>query len=311
MEEKNVYTLEDLRDWKTATAGLEKPIRLAVFGDPVEHSASPLMHNAALEQMGQAYRYARVHVKPDELEEAIKLAGENDFLGVNLTLPHKNSALRLVGEVDDQARKLGAINTVLFEHGESIGFNTDGPGFVRAIRSEFYVDVKDLRVLVLGAGGAGRAIAVQCALERCAGLILANRTLEKAERLAQEVAPYFESERLEGPGDRLQVVPWTNDRIAAVLGSVDLVVNATSVGLRRSDPPVLPAAILLPHLMVYDTIYVQRLTRLCMAAQEAGARWANGFSMLLWQGVLALEIWLDRDAPVEVMRQALKETLGV
>lgn len=309
MEEKAVYTIEDLRDWENAGGKVTPPLRLAVFGDPVEHSASPPMHNAALEQMGLDYRYTRVRVSPEDLSEALSLAGKAGFLGVNLTLPHKHDAVKLVDELDDQARRLGAVNTVLFDGSESVGFNTDGPGFVRAIRSEFYVDVKDLKVLVLGAGGAGRAIAVQCAMERCERLVLANRTRERAERLADEIAPYFRSDRLEGAMDRLQVVSWTDEAIGEILGSVDLVVNATSVGLRRSDPPVLSASVLLPHLMVYDTIYTSRQTRLCMAAQEAGARWANGASMLLWQGVLALEIWLDRDAPVEVMKEALKKAL--
>ena len=302
---KEVYTLEDLTRWSEVGG----PHRLAVFGDPVAHSRSPQMHNAALEAIGSPIRYCRLHIRPEELEAALKRLPEAGFLGVNLTIPHKAAAVPLLDSVDDHARRLGVVNTVLVEEGKLYGFNTDGPGLVRAVRSEFGVDIRDLRVMVLGAGGgAGRAIAMQCALEGCERLVLVNRTHEKAAQLAYELEPYFRGPRLLGPfARRIEAVPWESGALAAQLENIDLVINATSCGMKRTDPPVLPSSILMPHLMVYDTIYTAHRTPLLVAADAVGARGANGLSMLLYQGALAFEIWFNREAPVEVMRRALTE----
>ena len=146
---KEVYTLADLQDWSVATADAVPPFRLAVFGDPIAHSRSPRMHNAALEQCGIAARYTRLHIKPNELAGALHLLPQAGFIGVNLTIPHKQAALTLLDEMDENARKIGAVNTIAIGDEKLKGFNTDGPGLVRAIRGEFGVDVRDLRVMVL------------------------------------------------------------------------------------------------------------------------------------------------------------------
>ena len=304
---KDVYTLEDLRHWDAATAGEESPIRLSVFGDPVAHSRSPQMHNAALEACGIPARYCRLHIRPEELAEAYRLLSKAHFLGTNVTIPHKAATLGLLDAVDEHARKIGVVNTVLVEGERLVGFNTDGPGLLRAIRAEFGVDLRDLRVMVLGAGGgAGRAIAAQCAIENCERLVLVNRTFEKARQLALELESYFKSPRVFGPVRRLEAVPWEEHLLAAQLANTDLVINATSCGMKRTDPSVLPASILQPHLMIYDTIYTAAVTPLLEDAQSVGARTANGASMLLYQGVLSFEIWFNRPAPVEVMRKAME-----
>ncbi len=306
---KETYDLSDLRNWREATAGEPLPVRLSVFGDPVAHSKSPPMHNAALEKCGIAARYARLHIRPEELSEALRLLPANGFIGTNVTIPHKAAVLALMDEVDERARTIGAVNTVVVEGGKLIGFNTDGPGIVRAVRAEFGVDIRDLRVLILGAGGgAGRAIAVQCALENCERLVLVNRTVGKAQALAQELAPYFKGPRVIGPVARLEALPLENDLLKFQLQNTDLVINASSIGMKRTDPPLLPGSILLPHLMVYDTIYTAARTQLLHAADEAGARGANGLSMLLYQGALSFEIWFNREAPVAEMRAALMKS---
>ncbi len=307
---KEVYTIEDLRRWPEVTAdvtaGMTPPFRLAVLGDPVAHSASPQMHNAALEFCGVAARYTRLHISAEELPEALRLLPHLGFIGVNCTIPHKVAALGLMDRVDDHARRIGVVNTVLVEGEELVGFNTDGPGLVRALRSEFGVDLRDLRVIVLGAGGgAGRAIAMQCGIEQCARLVLVNRTLEKSRQLAAELQPLFRGPRVFGPGERLEVAPWVDEILRNQLERTDLVINCTSLGMKPGDSSPLPSAILQPHLMIYDTIYTSHRTKLMHAAEEAGARSANGLSMLLHQGALSFEIWFGRDAPVEAMRQAL------
>ncbi len=303
---KDVYTFEDLQHWGEATAGIQPPIRLAVTGDPVAHSASPAMHNAALAKCGIAATYARLHLRPEELAAGLRLLAPNHFIGLNVTIPHKAAVLSLVDTVDEHARKIGAVNTVLVEEGKLIGFNTDGPGLVRAVRAEFGVDVRDMRVMILGAGGgAGRAIAVQCGIEGCERLVLVNRTLEKARQLADELSPYFKGPHVSGPLSRLAAIPWEEDALKSQLNQIDLVINATSVGMKHADFSPLPSSLILPHLMIYDTIYTSNRTQLMCAADEAGARSANGFSMLLHQGALAFEIWFNREAPLEEMRAAL------
>ncbi len=303
---KEVYTLEDLRAWPEATADAVPPLRLAVFGDPVAHSASPQMHNAALAKCAIEARYTRLHIQPTELEEALSLLPSHGFIGVNCTIPHKAAVLPLMNRVDDHARRIGVVNTVVVEGDELVGFNTDGPGLVRALRAEFGIDLRDMRVMVLGAGGgAGRAIAMQCGIEQCERLVLVNRTVEKGLELAADLASYFRAPRVSCPGERLQVVPWEDGALRAQIDQTDLVINCTSVGMKPTDPSPLPAEILQPHLMIYDTIYTANRTRLMLAADEVGARSANGLSMLVHQGALAFEIWFDQPAPVEAMRAAL------
>jgi shikimate dehydrogenase len=305
---KDVYTLGDLRDWPAETP----PIRLAVLGDPVAHSRSPQMHNAALMAVGIPAAYGRLHVLPEELAEALRLLPERDFMGANVTIPHKPAALALMDDADPQARRAGGVNTVVVEDRKLLGFSTDGPGLVRAIRGEFGVDVRDLRVLILGAGGgAGRAIAVQCAIEGSARLVLVNRTFERAQALAAELAPDFIETRVTGPMMRLEAVPWHDAALARQLPHIDLVINATPLGmasaeLRRVSP--VPASLLRPTHLVYDTVYTAGRTPLLLAADEAGARGSNGLSMLLHQGALSFEIWFGRAAPLDVMRGALLAT---
>ncbi|MEO5753787.1 MAG: hypothetical protein ABIR38_03680, partial [Chthoniobacterales bacterium] len=227
---KEVYELPDLRNWLEVSAELEPPIRLGVVGDPVGHSLSPQMQNAALKESGLNLAYARFRIASDELAEAMELFRQLEFAGLNLTVPHKIAAVALVDEVEEAAQRIGALNTVVFRKGSSFGWNTDGPGFARAIREEFSVDLRDLRILLLGAGGgAGRAIAWQCADENCERLVLVNRTFAKAQAVARELAPAFSGPRVLGPEARLEAVAWDERFLRTQLERTDLVVNATTL----------------------------------------------------------------------------------
>lgn len=301
-----VHSAADLLDEASPLRALTPPARLAVFGDPIAQSKSPIFQNAALRATNIDAQYVRVHVRPDQLASSLRALPDAGFLGVNLTYPHKTAALTSLDVIDPSAEAIGAVNTVRVADGVLIGYNTDGPGFVRAIREEFYSDVRDLRIMVLGAGGgAGRAIAVQCALEHCERLVLVNRTLEKAQSLAAEIAPHFRSDRLLGPAERLAAIPHDVAAIRQEIDHIDLVVNATTIGMSRSDPSLLPPSLLTANLMVYDAVYAGGKSRLVADAEAAGARAANGLSMLLHQGALAFEIWFDRPAPLAAMRAAL------
>lgn len=298
---KDVYTLADLRKWES----IDPPVRLGVFGDPVAHSLSPRMQNAALKTCKIDMQYARFQISPDELRSALDLIRELNFVGVNLTTPHKIAASKLMDEIDDNARRIGAINTVKIDNAKLRGYNTDGKGFARAVRQEFAVDLRDLKVMILGGGGAARAIALQCARENCERLVIANRTFATAQKLAEELREYFAGPRVLGPVPRLQVIPWEEVAIRFQIAQLDLIVNATPLGLNRSDPSPIPARLLAPHLMIYDTVYREGRAPFVSAATEAGARAANGLAMLLYQGALAFEIWFEREAPIEAMREAL------
>ncbi len=285
---KDFYTLTDLRNWKEETP----PIRLGVFGDPIAHSLSPKMQNAALMACGKEMRYAAFHILPNELSEALMLLPSRGFVGINLTMPHKLSAVEFVDELEPFARDVGAINTIKIEGDRTIGSNTDGPGFARAVREEFSVELRDLRILLLGAGGGtGRAIAQQCAVEGCKHLVLMNRDFSKAENLAKRLGA--------------EAVEWRENELRAAIANTDLIVNATSLGMKGTDPEMISASWIEPYLMVFDTVYTATRTLLIEAAINSGARSANGRSLLLHQGALAFEKWCEREAPVEVMRAAL------
>lgn len=284
-----------------------QPPLYGVIGQPVGHSRSPSLQLAAFQAAGLPAQYLRIELTPEELSAAVETMRRLPFAGWNCTVPHKPALLALVDARDASAEVAGGVNTVLNENGHLIGFSTDGPGWVRAVREDFGLDVRDLRILVLGAGGAGQAIACQCALEGCERLAIANRTPEKARALAARLAPRFHTTKLLGAGLRLKALALDEAAIAREIDTIDLIVNCTSCGLRPSDPPVLPARILQPHLCVYDTLYQPSRTSFLRAAQEAGARTANGLSMLLHQGALAWEIWTGRSAPLDAMRQTLQQ----
>lgn len=295
-----VFCLSDLESREWLDAGHTKPARLAVIGYPVGHSASPAMHQPALDARGIAARYVRVEVEPGRVAEAMARMADLDFVGCNVTVPHKFEAMDACDEVDPAARDLGAVNTVRFEQGKCRGFNTDGPGFVRAIGEEFGVAVAGLRVLVVGAGGGvGNAIATQCARESCAGLVLVNRSVEKLEALAARLGSRLKD------GVVPRVLALDDPGLPQAAAACDLIVNCTSLGLRAGDPSPLTAACFAGRHMVYDTIYQPPRTPMLEVAGRAGARCASGASMLLHQGALAFELWFPGEAPLEVMRKGL------
>ncbi len=300
------YTLADLERWTEVSRDIDPPVRLGVFGDPVAHSLSPQMQNAALRACDINMQYARFHIRANELRSALGFLRDLDFVGINLTVPHKIAAVAQIDAADESATHCGAVNTVHLRDKGLIGSNTDPEGFSRAVRHEFSIDLHDLRVLIVGAGGGtGGAIAWQCALENCERLVLVNRTLVKASALVERLRPFFVAPRVLGPVARLEALAWEESALRAQLPDIDLIVNATPLGMNPSDPAPVPARLLAPHHMIFDCVYGPSKTALLRAADEAGARGANGLSMLLHQGARAFSIWFNREAPLEVMRAAL------
>jgi shikimate dehydrogenase len=255
------------------------------------------MHNPGLKARGLDAQYVRLHVRPEEFADAVHACRDAGLVGVNCTIPHKLAALEIADDPDPLARRFGAANTLVFRDSRILGYNTDGPGLQRAVEEEFAQPLASQRVLILGAGGgAGRAAAIQCALAGCERLTLVNRTREKTERLAHELGAYYRSDHVV-----LQAEPDLRD--------IDLVINATSVGMKPGDPSLLDPAQIEARHRVYDMIYSPPETPLLAAARAAGARAANGLSMLLHQGAAAFELWFGAPAPLDAMRRGLLESL--
>jgi shikimate dehydrogenase len=272
--------------------------RLAVLGDPVVHSLSPPMHNAALRHLHLPYRYGRRHVPAGELAETFRRLRDADYLGWNLTLPHKIAALDLLDAIDPIAERLGATNTIVNQTGRLFGFNTDGPGLVAAISEAFDCNLKALRVAVFGAGGgAGRAAARYLADLGVRELFIVNRTVARIETLAEEL----------GPSVPVRVARWEN--IGEVFGQADLIVNASSLGLDDAELNW-PVEWVRPNHLVFDMVYGANETPLVRWARANGAQAIDGLLMLLHQGVLAFELWFGKPAPSLIMRRALFRVAG-
>jgi shikimate dehydrogenase len=268
----------------------------AVFGSPIAHSASPAMHNAAFAALGLDWRYLAFEVNPKNLRAAIEGAKAMNFAGLNLTVPHKLIVVEMVDALDESAKKWGAVNTIRFGEKGAIGFNTDAGAIVTALREDLKVELRGAKILLLGAGGAGRTAALKLASENVSELFLVNRTEEKADAVAGEIIEHF-------PAVKVSVgFPKT---------AVDLVINATSLGLKTGDPSPLDEKqfSLKQTRAVYDMIYRPAETALLKAAKTAGCKTANGLGMLLHQGAKAFEIWTGKSAPLDVMRRALEENV--
>lgn len=262
----------------------------AVFGDPIEHSLSPVMHNAAFKALGMDCAYYAFRVGKNSLKDAIKGAHAMGFGGLNLTVPLKEEALKIV-EPDPLAAAVGAVNTVDFKEGIR-GYNTDGIGAERAL-VDAGVKIKGAKVLILGAGGAARGISFQLASDG-ADVIIANRTPERAMQLADDVALVG---NVKGCG-----LGQLDDLIA----SADVLINCTTLGMHpHVEDTVATAEQMHADLVVFDIVYNPLRTKLLKEAEKAGARTVSGVMMLVYQGAEAFKIWTGVEPPIEVMKEAV------
>ena len=259
------------------------------------------MHNAAYAALGLNWRYLALEVDPKNLRAAIEGARAMGFIGLNLTVPHKLLAVEMVDDLDVSAQTWGAVNTIKFVTAENgtvraVGYNTDAEGLATSLREDLKVQLRGAKVLLLGAGGAGRAAALKLAEENVAELYLVNRTASKAEEIAAEIR---------------QRRPAVKVTVGYPQSTMDLVLNATSLGLKATDASPLDAAQfpLKQTQAVYDMIYKPAETPLLVAAKAAGCRTANGIGMLVWQGARAFNIWTGQPAPADVMRMAVERSV--
>ncbi|MDZ4744081.1 MAG: shikimate dehydrogenase [Verrucomicrobiota bacterium] len=290
------YTIKDLRAWS------RKEPSLGVVGFPVKHSASPPMQNAALEQFAEFkdWRYFRFEIEDKDLKEALRIFGEKNFIGLNLTVPHKVMAYHMIDQRDESSETVQAANTLLFDWPGSgslpEGYSTDGYGLLKGLETDLSFDPQGKTVLLLGAGGAGQTAAIT--LEKQGAEVLwHNRTPQKVAALIPGLG--LENTYMVNPGQ----IAWEQ---------IDLVVNSTSAGLGEKPVSPLDFGTVSGHkesLCAYDMLYGKDKTAFISGAESLGIHAAGGLSMLLHQGAKAFEIWTKKQAPLEVMGEALKKAI--
>jgi shikimate dehydrogenase len=282
----------------------DKPTPFALLGHPVGHSLSPFMHNAAFKALGLRAAYSLLDVQPGDIPRTLEDLRAKKFGGLNVTIPHKEAAYRFLAAkhaLSDTAQLLHSVNTVVFRpDGSLLGDNTDAPGFLDALKEAFRTTPRGKRILVLGCGGAGRALALVCAMQGAASIAVADLNLAARRRLLLAL-------RQAAPG--LPVAGLSLDRARAAARDCDLIIHATPVGMHPGDPSLLPPESFRKGQIVFDLIYNPAVTPLLATAKAAGARTANGLGMLLHQGARAFRLWTGRKPPVPAMRAALEKAL--
>ncbi len=272
----------------------------AVIGDPIGHSLSPAMHNAAFREAGKNAEYTAIQVKPEDFSDFLKQARVH-LTGFNVTVPHKQSAANAMDICSEQAKLSGSVNTVSVKAGRLSGDTTDGAGFERAVRESFGYELSGARMTLLGCGGAARAIAFHAALNGVKALHILNRTQEKAEDLKLELLEFFP--QLECFCGSLT----DTERARELLNDSTMAVQCTSVGLKADDPPVIAPELFPQDIFFFDTIYKPNALQNALA--DRGIPTENGMLMLLHQGAAAYEIWFQEEAPLEAMRHALASSI--
>jgi shikimate dehydrogenase len=272
---------------------------VGVIGDPVEHSRSPQMHNAAFAKAGLDYVYVPFHVRPDDLADAIAGFKAINVVGINVTLPHKQAVIRSVTSISREAELIGAVNTLTFVEGNIYGDNTDAPGVLKALEEDGNMSGSPVgeNVVVLGAGGAARAVVVALALRGVASITIANRTVEKAVSLAEEMD--------RKTGVSMQGMGLTDERLPLAVRESKLLVNTATTSMDVTQPLLISADWLQPNTIVYDIVYTPPVTPLMQAATERGCQTLGGIGMLVHQGAIAFEKWTGVTPCTQTMRQAL------
>lgn len=263
---------------------------VGIFGNPIEHTLSPPMQNAAFRELGLDYCYIPFLVKEERLKDAVEAIRALNIRGVNITIPHKEAVISYLDEVSEEAKYIGAVNTVLNEEGILKGFNTDAFGFIKSLEEE-NISLRNKSILLLGAGGAAKAVAYGV-LKEGANLFMFNRTPSRAHKIKKSFSQIGKIEVIE------QIKP-------EIMEKFNIIINATSLGLKSDDPMPLDPAFLKKGQTYVDLIYIK--TPLLKEAENRGCKVIDGLGMLLWQAAKAFEIWTSTPAPVEVMKKFLKK----
>lgn len=271
---------------------------VALIGYPLKHSISPFFQQAAFDYYQLDIRYEAWETESSQLEATLNSLRQSSILGANVTIPHKEAVVPLLDEVDDIAFEIGAVNTVVNREGRLYGYNTDAPAFIRALRQEGGFEPQSKRAILLGAGGVARAVGFALVREGVRWLAIVNRSPERAEKLAASLG-----ER-NGSTTEIMVLPWGELEQGKALPYYDLLVNCTSIGMSHSpmeNQVPLGARSIPKDALVYDLVYNPLETPLLREAKKAGAHILGGLAMLIYQGAASFELWVAREAPLEVM----------
>jgi len=270
---------------------------VGIIGYPITHSLSPVMHNAAFARLGLDFVYAPYEVKPESLGKAVQGLAAAGVVGFNVTIPHKERIFEFLDRIDPKAKELGAVNTVRVEQGRLVGYNTDAPGFLLSLKKS--VDPYGKSVLVLGAGGSARAVVFSLLEAGISQLAIANRSLDRAQQLVDDIISVVP----------IKLISLPDSEINQTIRQADIIINATPVGLKPDDPPVISMEMIRPGQVVYDLVYNPPETQLLKQAKAKGAITQNGLEMLVYQGALAFELWTGQKPPIDIMQQALQSKL--
>ena len=297
----NVSTYQPIeiieRFWFMLISGKTKIV--GIFGYPIEHTLSPLMHNAAFNKLNLDYIYLPFSVEPSELKKAVESLRSLNITGVNITIPHKEKVMKYLDEIDKDACLIGAVNTINNVNGLLKGYNTDGEGFISSLLNEARLKLAGKRVLLIGAGGVGKAIAIKLAEKSVERIVITDKIIEKARKLVRHVVNNISD-------CYAYSVDFNETKVADEISEADILVNATPLGMHKTDPYVVNPKLLRKDLFVYDVIY-NRNTELLNTAKKVGAKNLSGLGMLLYQGAISFEIWTGKKAPIYTMRRVISD----
>ncbi len=277
---------------------------LGVFGYPVKHTFSPLIHNAAFRNKGLDYVYLPFEVKPENLKKATEAIRILNLLGISVTVPHKETIIPFLDEVSKEALLSGAVNTVLNRNGSLVGYNTDGEGYMKSLKNDTGFDPRGMTVLILGAGGACKGILASLAMRSPGRVFIANRTLSRASTLVKDFQGKFPDVKLKSEDLKI-------DNLKRCLQETHLLINATTMGMEGKEIVELPLESLPKDGIVSDIVYKPLDTPMIKQAESLGIKTHKGLGMLLEQGALAFKIWTGAEAPVEVMKEILLKRLCI
>ncbi|AOT70497.1 shikimate dehydrogenase [Geosporobacter ferrireducens] len=276
-----------------------KTIPIGLLGYPIRHSRSPHMHNTAFQYLGLNYVYLAFEATEDSLAEAVKAMRVLDAAGFNVTMPNKQKVIPLLDEISPEAQLIGSVNTVRNDNGKLIGYNTDGRGYVKSLNEEG-ISIEGKKIVMVGAGGAARSVAIQLALDGAAELIIMNRSIEPAEEICNTI-------RANISNCKVEALELSNNILKQKLQEADMLINSTPLGMHpHEDKSIIPDPEMLhPKLIVSDLIYDPVKTKLLEMAEQVGCKTINGLGMMIWQGALAFKIWTGVEMPTDYIKEII------
>lgn len=273
---------------------------IALLGKPVRHSKSPYMHNKAFEFLNLDFAYMAFEIENKELGKSIEAMRTLDVKGFNITMPYKEEVMKYLDGVDDEAKVIGSVNTVVNHNGKFIGYNTDGKGFIKSLNRN-KVEFKDEKLVIIGAGGAGKAIAIQLAFESAGEIVIANRSIEKADHIVMTINQHI-------PGVKARSIGLDENLLKEEIADSKILINTSSIGMddSKNRSPLVNMKELHKDLFVADIIYNPKKTKFLLEAEKCDCKTMNGMGMLIYQGALAFELWTDSKMPEIIIEDILK-----